>query len=88
VDIMNGALGHPAPDHKIMHDYYEKSVAFMKVVEHERSVAVMTVLRQRASSDCLSANGSAVVTMALAQKHDLISLTTSNEFTTERKCVS
>ena len=26
---MNGALGHPAPDHKIMHDYDEKSVACM-----------------------------------------------------------
>ena len=26
---MNGALGHPAPDHKIMHDYYEKSAVFM-----------------------------------------------------------
>jgi hypothetical protein len=29
VDIMNGALGRPAPDHKVMHDYYEKSVACM-----------------------------------------------------------
>ena len=84
---MNGALGHPVPDHKIMHDYYEKSVAFMKI-EHERSVAVMTVLRQRVSSDCLSANGSTVITMSLAQKHDLISLTTSNDFTTKGKRVS
>ena len=32
MDIMNGVLGRPAPDHKIMHDYDEKSVAFMKKV--------------------------------------------------------
>jgi hypothetical protein len=29
---MNGALGHPASDHKIMHDYDEKTVACMKKV--------------------------------------------------------